>query len=64
MHVPPPGLLVCTDVDGTLMESVGVDANKLHKLAFSHAYKVAYGLDTHIDVVPHHGSTDPVSGQL
>ena len=28
-----------TDVDGTLIHSVGEGANKLHKLAFSHAFK-------------------------
>ena len=28
------------DVDGTLIHAVGPDANKLHKRAFSHAFKV------------------------
>lgn len=52
--------LVSFDVDGTLIESIGTNANKLHKDAFAHAFKAVFGIDTHIDVVKHHGSTDPL----
>lgn len=52
--------LISFDVDGTLIRSVGQDANKLHKEAFSAALKEIFDLDTTIDVVPHHGSTDPL----
>lgn len=47
-------------MDGTLIHSVGQHANKLHKDAFAHGFKSVFGLDTHIDVVHHHGSTDPL----
>ena len=57
---PPPITLVSFDVDGTLIESVGDHANKLHKQAFIHGFSEAFGLDTNIDVVKHHGSTDPL----
>lgn len=52
--------VVSFDVDGTLIHSVGNEANKLHKAAFSHGFRAVFGLDTHIDVVHHHGSTDPL----
>lgn len=52
--------LISFDVDGTLIHSIGQDANKLHKEAFSAAFRNVYGLETNIDVVPHHGSTDPL----
>lgn len=52
--------LISFDVDGTLIRSVGHDANKLHKEAFSAAFKEVFDIDTTIDVVPHHGSTDPL----
>eukprot|EP00775_Hariotina_reticulata_P008628 gene8628-8809_t len=55
-----PVTLVSFDVDGTLIHSIGKDANKLHKDCFSAAFKEVFGLDTHIDVVPHHGGTDPL----
>lgn len=48
------------DVDGTLIRSRGTDANKLHKESFQHAFLHVFGIDTNIDVVPHHGSTDPL----
>ncbi|PRW57041.1 haloacid dehalogenase [Chlorella sorokiniana] len=50
--------LVTFDVDGTLIHSVGPKSNYLHKAAFTAAFKEVFGLDTHIDVVKHHGSTD------
>ena len=49
-----------TDVDGTLIHSIGKDANRLHKETFTYAFKKVFGLDTHIDVVKHHGGTDPL----
>eukprot|EP00887_Chlorella_sp_A99_P007702 scaffold20.g7702.t1 len=52
--------LVSFDVDGTLIHSVGHNANKLHKEAFAAAFKQVFGIDTSIDVVQHHGSTDPL----
>ncbi|KXZ54465.1 hypothetical protein GPECTOR_4g530 [Gonium pectorale] len=52
--------VISFDVDGTLIHSVGAHANLLHKAAFSHGFKDVFGLDTHIDVVHHHGSTDPL----
>ena len=54
------GVLVSFDVDGTLVRSVGEDANKLHKEAFAKAFSQVFSLDTTIDVIPHHGSTDPL----
>lgn len=48
------------DVDGTLCHSVGENANRLHKEAFAAAFREVFDLDTTIDVVPHHGSTDPL----
>ena len=36
------------DVDGTLITSTGPDANKLHKLAFAHAMKTTFDVDTNI----------------
>ena len=48
------------DVDGTLIRTVGDNANKLHKLAFINAWKEVYGLETHLDVIQHHGNTDPL----
>lgn len=46
------------DVDGTLIRSTGKNANQLHRDAFASAFKQVFGLDTTIDVIPHHGSTD------
>ncbi len=51
-------VIVSFDVDGTLVRSLGHDANKLHKEAFSEAFKQVFDLDTNIDVIEHHGSTD------
>lgn len=51
-------ILVSFDVDGTLIRSRGEQANHLHREAFSAAFKQVFGLDTTIDVIPHHGSTD------
>ena len=39
---------------------MGDNANKLHKQAFIHAWKEVYGIDTHVDVIQHHGNTDPL----
>ena len=50
--------LLTFDVDGTLIRAVGTDANKFHKNAFAHAMREHHGIDTHIDVIKHHGSTD------
>lgn len=52
--------LITFDVDGTLIESVGENSNALHKEAFTAAYKQVFGIDTHIDVIKHHGGTDPL----
>lgn len=57
-HAQAPKTLVTFDVDGTLIRAVGSDANKFHKDAFAYGFKKVYGLDTHIDVIHHHGSTD------
>ena len=35
----PVNILVTFDVDGTLIESEGDDANRMHKEAFSHGFK-------------------------
>lgn len=55
-----PVTLVSFDVDGTLIRSIGVDANRLHKDAFSYGFKKIFDIDTHIDVIEHHGGTDPL----
>lgn len=55
-----PKTLISFDVDGTLIHSVGPTANKLHKEAFAAAFRQLFDIDTTIDVVPHHGSTDPL----
>ena len=47
-----------THADGTLIRAVGEGANKVHKDAFKDAFKRVYDVDTHIDVIHHHGSTD------
>lgn len=44
-------VLITFDVDGTLVKSVGEAANRLHKRAFSHAFKEVFGIDGHIDVI-------------
>ena len=50
--------LVTFDVDGTLIHTVGANANKFHKDAFAHGFREVYGVETTIDVVSHQGSTD------
>ncbi|GMH46004.1 hypothetical protein BSKO_13968 [Bryopsis sp. KO-2023] len=52
--------LISFDVDGTLVTSVGDAANKLHRRAFANSFKEIFGIETTIDVVKHHGSTDPL----
>jgi phosphoglycolate phosphatase len=52
--------VLIADVDGTLIHSTGEQSNKLHKLAFAHAFKEIFDIDTNIDVIKHHGSTDPL----
>lgn len=52
--------MLYADVDGTLIHSIGKDANRLHKECFSVGFQEVFGLDTNIDVVEHHGSTDPL----
>ena len=54
----PGKTLITFDVDGTLIKAVGAHANKFHKDAFAHAFKIVHGLHTNIDVIAHHGSTD------
>jgi hypothetical protein len=49
-----------SDVDGTLITSSGTGSNRLHKEAFSAGFKAVFGVDTHIDVIKHHGGTDPL----
>lgn len=44
-------VLVTFDVDGTLVKAVGASSNRLHKRAFSHAFKEVFGVDGHIDVI-------------
>jgi len=59
-------VLVTFDVDGTLVTSVGKDANRFHKGAFTHAFKEVHGIaDASIDEIVHHGLTDAlVSARL
>jgi len=52
--------LVSFDVDGTLIHSVGERSNYLHKEAFAHCFREVCGVDTNIDVIKHHGGTDPL----
>lgn len=44
-------VLVTFDIDGTLIEAIGTEANKMHKGAFSHALKELYAVDGTIDAV-------------
>lgn len=54
-------VMVTFDVDGTLIRSIKSSSNRLHRLAFSHAFSSVFGLtNTTIDVVQHHGQTDPL----
>ncbi|XP_058093806.1 uncharacterized protein LOC131239904 [Magnolia sinica] len=53
-------ILVTFDVDGTLIQSTGPASNRLHRRAFSHAFLDVFGIkDATIDVIQHHGQTDP-----
>ena len=54
----PTTTLITFDVDGTLIRSVGADANRRHKDAFKAAWKALWGIDADVDEIPHHGSTD------
>jgi phosphoglycolate phosphatase len=55
----PRKTIITFDVDGTLVRSVGPDANKLHKEAFAQGLAVLGIEDPQgIDVIEHHGSTD------
>jgi len=45
--------LVLFDIDSTLIKGA-----KGHREAFSEAFKEAYGVDTTIDIINHHGMTD------
>ena len=40
----PGKTLITFDVDGTLIKAVGAYANKFHKDAFAHAFKIVHGL--------------------
>ncbi|XP_074556061.1 uncharacterized protein LOC141811886 [Curcuma longa] len=54
-------IMVTFDIDGTLIRSTGSSSNHLHRHAFSHAFLQVFGLqDATIDVVQHHGQTDPL----
>ena len=44
-------VLVTFDVDGTLMQSTGPQANLLHKKAFSHAFLQVFGVEGTIDAI-------------
>ena len=54
--------LVTFDVDGTLVRSCGLDANRLHLEAFQRAFTEVLGLPegAGIHEVEHHGGTDPL----
>lgn len=51
-------VLLTFDVDGTLIRSTGQDANRFHKNAFKFGFKKVFNIETSIDCVEHHGSTD------
>ncbi|CAK9861062.1 unnamed protein product [Sphagnum jensenii] len=53
-------VLITFDVDGTLMQSTGPRSNSLHRRAFSAAFLQVFGVEGSIDVITHHGSTDPL----
>lgn len=55
-----PLVLISFDVDGTLMSSTGATSNFLHKAAFTYGFQRVFDIDTHIDVIKHHGGTDPL----
>jgi len=44
-------VLITFDVDGTLVRSVGDDANRMHKGAFSHAFRELFGVEGTIDAI-------------
>jgi phosphoglycolate phosphatase-like HAD superfamily hydrolase len=47
-------MLALFDIDGTLIES-----SKVHVHAFSRAFLKVYGVNASIDMIEHHGMTDP-----
>lgn len=51
--------LITFDIDGTLIKAVGSHTNRMHKNAYSYAFKKVFGVDGTIDAIDHHGSTDP-----
>jgi hypothetical protein len=53
--------VITFDVDGTLVISEGQNANRLHKLAFAHAWRTVFGFEGDIDEVPHHVRTPPAA---
>ena len=46
--------VITFDVDGTLITSEGQNANRLHKLAFAHAWRTVFNFNGDIDEVQHH----------
>uniref|UniRef100_A0A7C8Z7L3 Phosphoglycolate phosphatase n=1 Tax=Opuntia streptacantha TaxID=393608 RepID=A0A7C8Z7L3_OPUST len=52
-------VLVTFDIDGTLIRGAGPNSNQLHRQAFSYSFNQVFGIDGTIDVIQHHGSTDP-----
>lgn len=46
--------VITFDVDGTLITSEGQNANRLHKLAFAHAWRTVFNFSGDIDEVQHH----------
>ncbi|XP_021747870.1 uncharacterized protein LOC110713729 [Chenopodium quinoa] len=52
-------VLITFDIDRTFIRSTGPNSNHLHRQAFSHALLQVFGIDGTIDVIQHHGSTDP-----
>ncbi|XP_078166522.1 uncharacterized protein LOC144561433 isoform X1 [Carex rostrata] len=53
-------VMVTFDIDGTLIVSTGLSSNRLHRGAFAYALNEVFGINNaSIDVIPHHGSTDP-----
>lgn len=57
-------VLVTFDIDGTLIESEGSDANLIHKDAFAIAFESLGLQGASIEDCKHHGMTDPLIIQL
>ena len=57
-------VLVTFDIDGTLIESEGPDANLIHKDAFAIAFESLGLQGASIEDCKHHGMTDPLIIQL